>query len=70
MYLQGVNNMKKYACENFHQISAPCTFSVTGEEDTVIQEAVDHAMEEHGFMDSPQLREDIKACLIDVPPGG
>lgn len=62
--------MKEYACVNFQQITAVCPFSVTDvDEDIVVQKAVDHVMEEHGFMDSPQLREDIRACLINVPTG-
>ncbi len=57
---------KQFICANFITSSLDA-FTITGEEDWVIEQAVDHLMHEHGSEGSPQLREDIKASLIDVP---
>jgi len=61
--------LKTYTCANFPAGSASCPYTETGEEDWVIEQAVDHLMAEHGSEDNPQLREDIKASLVDAPGG-
>jgi predicted small metal-binding protein len=71
MLLGGIKmtSEKKFICANFiPQSDNPCGFEVQGEEDFVIQAAVDHVVEEHEWIDSPQLREDIKNSLVDVVP--
>ena len=60
---------KQFVCSNFQSFPTPCSYTVTGEEDVVINEATTHIVEEHGLEDTPQLRKDIKASLIDVPGG-
>ena len=58
---------KKFICANFiPQPDNVCDYVVQGEEDYTIQAAVDHVVEEHEWIDSPQLREDIKNSLVDV----
>ena len=57
--------MKIFTCSNF-QPNPSCEFTTQGEENEVIEIAADHVVAEHGFMDSPKLREDIKISLADV----
>jgi hypothetical protein len=56
---------KKFECSKFNPASL-CDYSITGEEDYVINEATDHELREHAYMDSPELREEIKLTLVDV----
>lgn len=60
---------KKFICLKF-MTSSTDGYNVTGEEDWVIEQAVNHLVHEHGNEDTPQLRVDVKASLIDPPPGG
>lgn len=60
---------KLYACANFPKVTTTCPHTVTGEESVVIDKAADHVVHEHGLEDTPNLRGEIKASLIDVPPG-
>lgn len=57
---------KKFICANFIPDGSDDGFVVQGEEDYVIQAATDHVVEEHEWIDSPQLREDIKNSLVEV----
>ncbi len=43
-----------------------CTYSITGDETPVIDQAVTHEVNEHGFEDTPTLRKNISDSLIDV----
>ena len=52
---------KTFTCGNFQP--TPCPFTAQGATDEVIQIAVDHLLAEHGFMDTPKLREDIENSL-------
>lgn len=54
--------LKTFICSSFTNSS--CTYTNTGVEDLVIGEADDHLVEEHGFVDSPQLRKDIQNSLV------
>lgn len=56
---------KKFECRNFDP-SLDCGYSVTGNEEYVINEADGHIVEEHGYQDSPSLRQQIKDSLVDV----
>jgi len=59
-------DLKTFICQNFS--SLPCAFTVTGEEDCVIQEAEDHVCKEHGYVDTPQLKQEISDSLVDANP--
>ena len=56
--------MKKFVCQNF--VTVPCAYVNTGNEDEVVNQATDHVVKEHGYEDTPQLREDIRASLVDA----
>jgi predicted small metal-binding protein len=47
-----------------------CQFSSTGTEDEVIESSVDHELAEHGYQDSPGLRQQIRDLLTDVSNSG
>ena len=40
-----------------------CTLTIIGEEDEVIETAVQHAATVHGHGDSPEMREQLRAML-------
>lgn len=45
-----------------------CTLTISGEEDEVVQAAVQHAVSAHGHQDAPELREGIRSMLTDELP--
>jgi predicted small metal-binding protein len=45
-----------------------CSLTIAGEEDEVLDAAVAHAVAKHGHEDGPELREGIRAGLVDVEP--
>ena len=47
-----------------------CTLTISGEEDEVVQAAVQHAVSAHGHQDGPELREGIRSMLTDELPAG
>ncbi len=51
-------------CRKFPSESA-CSLTIAGTEDEVLKVAARHAVEEHGHQDTPELREQIRAMLID-----
>jgi hypothetical protein len=44
-----------------------CSITISGTEEEVLILAVRHAVEEHGHMDSPELREKLRGALVDEP---
>ena len=44
-----------------------CSITINGTEEEVLILAVRHAVEEHGHMDSPELREQLRGALVDEP---
>jgi hypothetical protein len=61
-----LNIMKKqFICSVFNPTTT-CTYQVTGDEATVIDAATNHVVEEHGYQDSPGLRQQISDSLITV----
>jgi hypothetical protein len=42
-----------------------CTLTIAGEEDEVLAAATMHVVAVHGHLDSPELREQIRAELVD-----
>jgi len=49
-------------CRRFESESN-CTLTIIGEEDDVIETAVQHAATVHGHRDSPEMREQLGAML-------
>lgn len=45
-----------------------CTLTIAGREDEVLDAAVAHAVAKHGHEDTPQLREELRAGLVDAEP--
>jgi len=43
----------------------PCEFAVSGDEEEVLNVAVEHAVESHGYRDTPALREQLRSMLRD-----
>ncbi len=56
--------LKKFVCQSINT-TLPCKFTLVEEEDKIIQPVVDHELEEHGYQDSPALREQIAQALTD-----
>ncbi len=42
-----------------------CSLTIAGTEDEVLTLAVRHAVEEHGHENTPELREKLRAMLVD-----
>jgi uncharacterized protein DUF1059 len=42
-----------------------CTLYLSGEEDYVLQAAVEHAVSAHGEQNTPELREQLRSMLKD-----
>lgn len=60
--------MRKVAdCRDFPS-EVNCTLTISGEEDEVLQAAVEHAASVHGHTAGPELREQIRGMLKDEVP--
>ena len=44
-----------------------CSVTIAGTEEEVLTLAVRHAVEEHGHVDTPELREKLRQVLTDEP---
>jgi len=55
---------KLFKCSVFNP-DVSCEFSVSGDENTIVEEAAVHEIDEHNYEDTPQLRIDIRNALID-----
>lgn len=42
-----------------------CTLTISGEEEEVVRAAVEHAVSVHGHEDTAELREEVRATLVD-----
>ena len=45
-----------------------CTLTIAGEEEEVLDAAVMHAVDKHGHENTAELREEIRASLVDAEP--
>jgi predicted small metal-binding protein len=45
-----------------------CTLTIAGEEEEVLDAAVMHAVDKHGHENTPELREEVRASLVDAEP--
>jgi hypothetical protein len=44
-----------------------CTLVLVGEDDEVLQAAVEHGVSAHGYQDTPELRDLIRLAMKDEP---
>ena len=44
-----------------------CTLVLVGEDDEVLQAAVEHGVSAHGYQDTPELRDLIRSAMNDEP---
>ncbi len=57
--------LMKFVCNNFNPSStAPCPYEIIDDDTVIVQEATDHEVEEHGYQDSPALRQQISDSLV------
>jgi len=47
----------------------PCDISISGDEEEVLNIAVQHAVQSHGHSDTPELREQLRSMLRDEEKG-
>jgi predicted small metal-binding protein len=45
-----------------------CSLAIAGTEDEVLDAAVAHAVDKHGHEDTPELRDMLRAGLVDAEP--
>jgi predicted small metal-binding protein len=45
-----------------------CTLTIAGEEQEVLDAAVTHAVDKHRHENTPELREQLRAGLVDAEP--
>jgi len=58
----------KFSCQNFNQQNpAACPFEIVEDETVIVNDAITHELEEHGYQDSPELRQRIQDSLVPVP---
>jgi predicted small metal-binding protein len=43
----------------------PCDIAISGDEEEVLNIAVQHAVQSHGHRDSPELRQQLRSMLRD-----
>jgi len=55
---------KVFDCRLF-PADIPCEFAIAGEAEEVLSIAVEHAVEDHEFRDTPALREQLRSLLRD-----
>jgi len=58
-------NKKRFTCSKF-QIQTPCSYTVEGDEEKVVNEAENHEIAHHDYEQSPVLRQRIIDSLEDV----
>jgi hypothetical protein len=44
-----------------------CSLLMTGTEEELVRAAAAHAVAEHGEVDSPELRQELRSMLVDEP---
>jgi predicted small metal-binding protein len=57
-------NCKVLDCRWF-PADIPCEFAISGNEEEVLNIAVRHSVDSHGYRDTPELREQLRALLRD-----
>lgn len=57
-----MSDRKSIDCRDYPSESG-CTLKLEGTEEEVLDEAVSHAITQHGHTDTPELREQIRSLL-------
>ena len=57
-------NRKGFDCSLFPAHN-PCEFKIWGEGEEVLESAVEHAADFHGYRDTPALRDQLRSMLRD-----
>ncbi|MBV8477312.1 MAG: DUF1059 domain-containing protein [Acidobacteria bacterium] len=57
-------NRKMIDCRWFPS-EQPCDIAISGNEEEVLNIAVQHAIQSHGHKDTPELREQLRSMLRD-----
>jgi hypothetical protein len=66
--VQGASVSRKVAdCRAFPN-EAGCTLTISGQEEEVLDAALEHAVSRHGQSSSPELREQLRGVLTAEPP--
>jgi hypothetical protein len=52
-------------CRDFPDPDNPCTLTISGSEEEVLEVAAWHAVKKHGHKNSPELRKELKEMLKD-----
>jgi predicted small metal-binding protein len=55
-------NRKVFDCRSFPAY-IQCEFDISGDEQDVLNHAVQHAVDSHGYRDTPALREQLRSML-------
>lgn len=58
------DNRKIIDCRWF-PTEKPCNIAISGDEEEVLNIAVQHAVQSHGHGDTPELREQLRSMLRD-----
>jgi len=53
-----------------HPSAGDCTLAISGTEEEVLELAVLHATTRHGHTDTPELRQQLRSMMTDLPEGG
>jgi predicted small metal-binding protein len=64
--LEAAMTRKYIDCREFPN-EASCTLEISGTEQEVLDNAVVHAVSVHGHENTPELREQLRGLLKDVP---
>lgn len=61
---------RKYIdCRDYPESTKGCTLAISADsEDELVEAAVAHGVETHGFQDTPDLREQMKAAIKEGSP--
>jgi hypothetical protein len=59
-----ISNRKVIDCRWF-RAAQPCDITISGNEEDVLNIAVQHAVESHGHPNTPELRKELRLMLCD-----
>lgn len=62
--------MRKIADCRLFPSESRCSLTISGTEDEVVQAAAEHAASMHGHQDTPELREQVRAELVEEGAAG
>jgi predicted small metal-binding protein len=66
---ESVMSRKYIDCREVPQVSSKCTVAISADTtDEVVETAVEHSVKVHGYEDTPDLREHIRAAVKEGTP--